>query len=55
LGLLKILGQTFDEWPSIRLPSAWAWGYYQTQRDQNQGHHAAVRSLAFKWIRIVFR
>src|SRR5215468_6519038 len=30
--------------------------YYNHQRnDQKKGHHVAVRSLAFKWIRIIFR
>ena len=29
---------------------------YQVQReDKNKSHHAAVRSLAYKWIRIAFR
>lgn len=52
----KFLRQTFHEWASHSLAfSAWAREYYQAQRDQNKGHHAAVRSLAFKWIRILFR
>lgn len=52
----KFLRQSFHEWAghSIRF-SAWARAYYQQQRQRGQGHHAAVRSLAFKWIRIVFR
>ena len=25
------------------------------RNDEKKGHHAAVRSLAFKWIRIIFR
>jgi hypothetical protein len=52
----KFLRQTFYEWASHSLAfSAWAPEYYQPQRDQNKGHHAAVRALAFKWIRILFR
>jgi hypothetical protein len=35
--------------------SAWAQAYYRQQRKQGQNHHAAVRALAFKWIRILFR
>jgi hypothetical protein len=36
--------------------SEWAKAYYDHQRnDKNKEHHAAVRSLAFKWIRIIFR
>ena len=29
--------------------------YYQPQRERGNDHHAAVRALAFKWIRILFR
>ncbi len=29
--------------------------YYEQQRKRGKGHHAAVRALAFKWIRILFR
>lgn len=52
----KFLRQSFHEWAghSIR-SSAWARAFYQQQRQRGKGHHAAVRSLAFKWIRIVFR
>jgi len=36
--------------------SEWAKAYYQHLReDQNKTHHAAVRSVAYKWIRILFR
>jgi Transposase IS116/IS110/IS902 family len=52
----KFLRQTFHEWASHSLAySGWAREYYQAQREQNKGHHAAVRALAFKWIRILFR
>jgi transposase len=52
----KFLRQTFVEWAaeSIR-HSFWARVYYQQQRDKGKAHQAAVRSLAFKWIRILFR
>src|SRR5262249_11274285 len=52
----KSLRQAFVEWPaeSIR-HSFWARFYYQQQRDKGKAHQAAVRSLAFKWIRILFR
>ncbi len=44
------------EWArmSIRY-SFWAKAYYSRQRDQGKTHNAAVRSLAFKWLRILFR
>jgi hypothetical protein len=35
--------------------SEWARVFYQQQRHKGKGHHAAVRALAFKWIRVVFR
>jgi transposase len=52
----KFLRQTFVEWAaeSIR-HSFWARVYDQQQRDKGKAHQAAVRSLAFKWIRILFR
>jgi transposase len=50
------LRQTFHEWAGHSIAhSQWARTYYQQQRDRGKGHHAAVRGLAFKWIRIVFR
>lgn len=33
----------------------WAQAYYQMQRSRGKSHPAAMRSLAFKWIRILFR
>jgi len=52
----KFLRQSFVEWAaeSIR-HSVWAQVYYQQQRDKGKAHQAAVRALAFKWIRILYR
>jgi transposase len=52
----KFVRQTFVEWAaeSIR-HSFWAGVFYQQQRDKGKAHHAAVRALAFKWIRILYR
>src|SRR5216683_2332428 len=52
----KFLRQSFVEWAaeSIR-HSFWAQVYYQQQRDKGKAHQAAVRALAFKWIRILYR
>jgi transposase len=52
----KFLRQTFVEWAaeSIR-HSFWAQVYYQQQRDKGKAHQAAVRALAFTWIRILSR
>lgn len=52
----KFLRQTFHEFAEhARRFSAWSLAYYQLQRQRGKGHQAAVRALAFKWIRIVFR
>lgn len=52
----KFLRQTFVEWSNKSIHhSFWAQAYYQQKRTQGQSHQAAVRALAFKWIRILFR
>jgi transposase len=52
----KFLRQSFHEWAGHSIAhSVWARSYYQQQRSKGNEHHAAVRALAFKWIRIVFR
>lgn len=52
----KFLRQTFHEWAGHSIAqSAWARAYYQQQCRRGKKHQAAVRALAFKWIRIVFR
>ncbi len=50
------LRQTFVEWSALSVQySFWARAYYQQQRDKGSSHQVAVRALAFKWIRILFR
>ena len=50
------LRQTFVEWAGATIPrSFWATAYYRQQRDKGCSHQAAVRALAFKWIRILYR
>jgi len=52
----KFLRQTFQEYASQSIRHCeWARDYYQMQRDRHKSHHAAVRALAYKWIRIIFR
>jgi hypothetical protein len=52
----KFLRQSFHEWAGHSIAhSLWARTYYRQQHSKGNGHHAAVRALAFKWIRIVFR
>jgi len=54
-GCPKFLRQTFHEWAGHSIAfSPWARAFYQHQRAQGKGHHAAVRVLAFKWIRILY-
>ena len=52
----KFVKQTFHEFAGqSRIFSAWGRAYYDMKRSQGTGHHAAVRALAYKWIRIIFR
>lgn len=53
----KFLRQTFHEFAGHSIAqSDWAKAYYEHLRnDEKKDHHAAVRSLAFKWIRIIYR
>ena len=55
-GCPKFVRQTFHEFAACSIPqSSWARAYYLQQRQRGLKHHAAVRSLAYKWIRILFR
>ena len=50
------LRQTFVEWAAESTRhSFWAQVYYQQQREKGKAHQAAVRALAFTWIRILYR
>jgi len=50
------LRQTFVEWAGQTInKSYWAGAFYQQQRAKGCTYQAAVRALAFKWIRIVYR
>ncbi|HET8696525.1 MAG TPA: transposase, partial [Gammaproteobacteria bacterium] len=50
------LRQTFVEWAALTIPrSFWAAAYYRQQRSRGKSHQAALRALAFKWIRILHR
>jgi transposase len=52
----RFLRQTFHEFADhSRKKSHWAKACYQHLRSKGMGHHAALRSLAYKWIRILFR
>lgn len=48
--------QTFIEWAAQTInKSFWAGTFYQQQRAKGCPHQVAVRALAFKWIRILYR
>jgi len=48
--------QTFVEWAAKTIHSSfWASAYYHQQRQKGASHQMAVRALAFKWIRILYR
>ena len=50
------LRQTFVEWAAQTVnKSFWAGAYYLQQKAKGCSHQAAVRALAFKWIRILYR
>jgi len=52
----KFWRQTFVEWAGLTvIRSRWAKAFYQQQKSKGQRHQAILRSLAYKWIRIIHR
>jgi transposase len=52
----KFIRQTFHEFAACSISQClWASVFYQRQRAKGRGHHAAVRALAYRWIRIIVR
>ena len=50
------LRQTFVEWAGETIPrSFWARAFYDSHKAKGASHNAAIRALAFKWIRILYR
>jgi transposase len=48
--------QTLVEWAGISVRySKWAKAYYEQQKGRDKAHPAIMRSLAFKWLRILWR
>ncbi len=48
--------QTLVEWSGISVQhSRWAAAYYQQQDKRGKAHSTIIRSLAFKWLRILWR
>lgn len=52
----KFLRQTFHEFANESIKfSFWAKAYYAHARSIGKSHHVAIRALAFKWIRIIWK
>jgi transposase len=52
----KFLRQTFHEFANhARKWSPWSRAFYNMKRAAGMKHNAAVRALAYKWIRIIYR
>jgi transposase len=50
------LRQTFVEWVGQTIPrSFWAKAFYESRRARGARHQAALRALAYKWIRVLHR
>ena len=50
------LRQSFVEWAGQTVVySAWAKRYYGRMKAKGKGHHAILRALAFKWIRVLWK
>lgn len=55
-GAPKFVRQSFHEFARLSIQhSVWARAYYELQRERGKSRHAAIRALAFKWIRIIYR
>lgn len=52
----KFLRQTFVEWAGQTVPKCgWAKAFYCAKKQAGMKHHAILRTLAFKWIRILWK
>jgi transposase len=52
----KVLRATTHLWADLSRPRcAWAQAYYQRKRDQGKGHATALRCLANRWLKILWR
>lgn len=53
---MRIHAASFVEWAEqSRQHSFWAQAFYEAQKRKGKTHQEAIRALAFKWIRIVWR
>jgi len=52
----KFVRQSFHEFARLSTQrSPWAKAFYERQRERGKGHHTAIRALAYRWIRIIYR
>ena len=52
----RFVKQSFHEFAGQSIEqSEWARAFYDSKKAAGMGHHAALRALAYKWIRIIFR
>jgi transposase len=52
----KFIHQSFIEWAAKSVgQSYWAGLYYAQQKAKGNSHQSAVRALAYKWVRILFK
>ena len=52
----KFISQAFVEYAGEGIRHVkWARAFYLSQKAKGKSHQAAVRSLAYKWIRIIYR
>ena len=51
----KFLRQTFHEYARVSIGySVWARAFYQQQRVRGHSQHEAIRTLAYRWIRVLY-
>ncbi len=51
----KFLRQTFHEYARVSIgQSVWAQAFYKQQRLRGHSHHQAIRTLAYRWIRVLY-
>ena len=52
----KFTRQSIIEWAGVTIKhSLWARAFYAMQREKGKTHPVAVRALAYKWLRIIYR
>jgi transposase len=56
LACSRFVKQSFHEYAGQTVTyCTWAGAFYKSKKAAGMGHHAALRALAYKWIRIIYR